>query len=254
MNVKWWRKVALDIIHEVETNVMALFGDPRASETIAISPSGDETKLIDKVAEDSILAKLRGLGVNIVSEEVGTIDKGSKYTVLVDPLDGSYNFIAGIPFFAVSVAVFEGKEPVYAFIYEPVMDRLFEGIPGEGAYLNGRKIRVREPSEKPAISFYTRGRGIELVNKVKRTRTLGAIALELAYLAMGALDGVIDIRKYVRPTDIAAGVIIAREAGALVKDSDGRDIEVSFSATEKLDIIAVNSEELLNTILTELKK
>ncbi|ASJ15612.1 fructose-1,6-bisphosphatase [Thermococcus chitonophagus] len=254
MNVKWWRKVAIDIIHEVEANVMPLFGDPRASKTIAISPSGDETKLIDKVAEDSILAKLRKLGVNIVSEEIGVIDQGSEYTVLVDPLDGSYNFIAGIPFFAVSVAIFKGKEPIYAFIYEPVMDRLFEGIPGEGAYLNGRKIRVREPKEKPAISFYTRGRGIELVNKVKRTRTLGAIALELAYLAMGALDGVIDIRKYVRPTDIAAGAIIAREAGALVKDSEGRDIEVSFSATEKLEVIAVNSEDLLNTVLTVLKK
>ncbi|AFK21639.1 bifunctional fructose-bisphosphatase/inositol-phosphate phosphatase [Pyrococcus sp. ST04] len=254
MSVKWWRRVALDIVHEVESNVMPLFGDPRASKTIAISPSGDETKLIDKIAEDSILAKLRKLGINIVSEEIGSINQGSKYTALVDPLDGSYNFISGIPFFAISVAIFEENQPIYAFIYEPITDRLFEGIPGKGAYLNGEKIRVREPIEKPAISFYTRGEGIEILNHVKRTRTLGAIALELAYLAMGALDGVVDIRRYVRPTDIAAGVIIAREAGALVKDSNGNDIVVSFSATEKLDIIAVNSQELLQTILSSIKR
>lgn len=70
---------------------------------------------------------------------------------------------------------------------------------------------------------------------------------------MGALDGVVDVRKYVRPTDIAAGTIIAKEAGALIKDSAGKDIDISFNATDRLDVIAVNSEELLKTILSLLE-
>ncbi|HID66187.1 MAG TPA: fructose-1,6-bisphosphatase, partial [Aquificaceae bacterium] len=70
-------------------------------------------------------------------------------------------------------------------------------------------------------------------------------AMELAYLAKGALDGVLDIRNYVRPTDIAAGVLIAREAGAIVTDDTGKELKFDLSASEKLNIIAVNSEKLL---------
>ncbi|CAB49202.1 bifunctional fructose-bisphosphatase/inositol-phosphate phosphatase [Pyrococcus abyssi] len=254
MSVKAWRKIALDIINDFDQNVMPLFGDARAGETVGISPSGDETKVVDKVAENVVVSKFKALGVNIVSEEMGVIEQGSEYTVLIDPLDGSYNFISGIPFFALSVAIFKGEEPVYAFIYEPVVKKLYEGIPGQGAYLNGQRIKVRKLGEKPSISFYTRGKGIELLNHVKRTRTLGAIALELAYLARGALDGVVDIRNYLRPTDIAAGVIIAKEAGALVKDSNGDEIEVSFSATDKVNLVAVNDEELLKMVLSLIEK
>ncbi|BAA31020.1 bifunctional fructose-bisphosphatase/inositol-phosphate phosphatase [Pyrococcus horikoshii] len=254
MSVKTWRKIAIDIIRDFDHNIMPLFGNPKASETISISPSGDETKVVDKVAENIIISKFKDLGVNVVSEEIGRIDQGSDYTVVVDPLDGSYNFINGIPFFAVSVAIFHEKDPIYAFIYEPIVERLYEGIPGKGSYLNGEKIKVRELAEKPSISFYTKGKGTKIIDKVKRTRTLGAIALELAYLARGALDAVVDIRNYLRPTDIAAGVVIAREAGAIVKDLDGKDVEITFSATEKVNIIAANNEELLETILRSIEK
>ncbi|AAL82138.1 fructose-1,6-bisphosphatase [Pyrococcus furiosus DSM 3638] len=254
MKLKFWREVAIDIISDFETTIMPFFGNPDGGKLVKISPSGDETKLVDKLAEDLILSRITELGVNVVSEEVGVIDNESEYTVIVDPLDGSYNFIAGIPFFALSLAVFKKDKPIYAIIYEPMTERFFEGIPGEGAFLNGKRIKVRKtPDEKPSISFYSRGKGHEIVKHVKRTRTLGAIALELAYLAMGALDGVVDVRKYVRPTDIAAGTIIAKEAGALIKDSAGKDIDISFNATDRLDVIAVNSEELLKTILSLLE-
>ncbi|WP_048055358.1 bifunctional fructose-bisphosphatase/inositol-phosphate phosphatase [Pyrococcus sp. NA2] len=254
MGVKVWRKIAIDIVRDFDHNVMPLFGSSKGAETVSISPSGDETKIVDKVAENLVISKFKALGVNIVSEEIGVIDQGSDYTVLIDPLDGSYNFISGIPFFAVSVAVFKGNEPIYAFIYEPVLERFYEGIPGQGAYLNGEKLKVRKPDDSPSISFYTTGRGIGILNKVKRTRTLGAIALELAYLSRGALDGVVDIRNYLRPTDIAAGIIIAKEAGAIIKDDKGDDIEVSFSATEKVNLVAVNDEDLLEMILSSIEK
>jgi len=135
-------------------------------------------------------------------------------------------------------------------LYEFMTKSVYEGIPGEGAYLNGRPIHVRELNEKAiAISFYTRGRGVELINKVKRVRVLGAIAIELAYLAKGSLDGVLDIRNYVRPTDIAASALIAKEAGAIITDDTGKELKFDLSASEKLNIIAVNDKRLLKLIL-----
>ncbi|WP_335755167.1 hypothetical protein [Thermococcus sp. P6] len=90
-------------------------------------------------------------------------------------------------------------------IYEFITRDAYEGIPGEGAYLNGRKIHVRPLNERLiALDLYTRGRGSGILTKIKRTRLLGAVAVELAYLAKGSIDGVVDIRNYVRPTDIAA--------------------------------------------------
>ncbi|WP_258084000.1 bifunctional fructose-bisphosphatase/inositol-phosphate phosphatase [Thermococcus thermotolerans] len=249
-----WNEVALETAREVEKEVMPLFGTSKAGEAIGENVSGDVTKYVDKVAEDVVLSRLQPLGVNVVSEEIGFIDNGSDYTVIVDPIDGSYNFAAGIPIFAFSFAVFKGEEPVYGAIYEFISKNLYEAIPGEGAFMNGKRIQVRKPERgKEALSFYTRGRCVGLISRVKRVRVLGAIAVELVYLAKGALDGVLDIRNYVRPTDIAAGVLIAREAGAIVTDENGKELELSLSATEQTNIIAVNDEYLLKLILEELK-
>jgi myo-inositol-1(or 4)-monophosphatase len=92
-----WNEIAIQIAREIENEIMPLFGKSKAGEFIGISPSGDQTKLVDKIAENVILNYLKPLNVNIVSEERGSIEKGSEYTVIVDPLDGSCNFINGIP-------------------------------------------------------------------------------------------------------------------------------------------------------------
>ncbi|ASI98958.1 bifunctional fructose-bisphosphatase/inositol-phosphate phosphatase [Thermococcus celer] len=249
-----WNEIALEIAREVEREVMPLFGTPKAGETIGTNVSGDVTEYVDKVAEDVVLGRLQPLGVNVVSEERGFVDNGSDYTVIVDPIDGSYNFTAGIPVFALSFAVFRDKKPVYGAIYEFVPGNFYEAIPGEGAFMNGKPIKVRKPERgKEALSFYTRGRCTGLIEKVKRVRVLGAIAVELAYLAKGALDGVLDVRNYVRTTDIAAGALIAREAGALITDERGRELKLRLDATSKTNIVAVNDRYLLDLILEELE-
>ena len=245
-----WNEIALNLAKDIEKEIMPLFGHKKAGEFIGFSPSGDKTKLVDKMAEDIVLEYLKSLGVNIISEEIGGINNESEYYVIVDPIDGSFNFIHGIPVFGFSFAVFKGDEPLYAMLYEFITKNVYEGIPNEGAYLNGEMIRTRPLNENSiSISFYTRNRGAKLVEKVRRTRVLGAIAIELAYLARGSLDGVIDIRNYVRPTDIAAGYIIAKEAGAIVTDDEGRELKFNLNASEKLNIIAVNDEKLLKLIL-----
>ncbi|WP_456367880.1 bifunctional fructose-bisphosphatase/inositol-phosphate phosphatase [Thermococcus sp.] len=249
-----WDRIALQLAKEIEEKIIPLFGTKKAGESVGTNVSGDVTKYVDRVAEDVILKELSPLGINIVSEEVGEIDSGSDYTAVIDPLDGSYNFYTGIPIFAFSIGVFKGKKPVYGAIYEFLTKNFYEAKPGEGAYLNGRPIKVNDPEPgKESLSFYTRGRCMEVVKKVKRIRVLGAIAVELAYVARGSLDGVFDIRNYVRPTDVAAGVLLVKEAGGIVTDESGRDFRVELSATEKTNIIAVANERLLNIILEAIK-
>jgi len=249
-----WSEVAFDLAKNIEKAVMPLFGKPEAARVIGTNVSGDTTEYVDKVSEDLVISRLNKLGVNVVSEEAGFIDNGSDYTVVVDPIDGSYNFTSGIPVFGFSFAVFKAKKPVYGAIYEFLPGHFYEAVPGRGAFMNGEPIHVRTPERgKEALSFYTRGRCTNLIRRVKRVRVLGAIAVELTYLAKGAIDGVLDIRSYVRPTDIAAGVLIAREAGAVVTDERGRELQVKLSATEKTNIIATNDRYLLEIILEELE-
>lgn len=247
-----WNGIVFSLAKDVGKAVMPIFGKPKAGENVGTNVSGDVTKYVDKVSEELVLERLKPLGINVVSEEIGFLDNGSDYTAVVDPIDGSYNFAAGIPIFAFSFALFRGRKPVYAALYEPVTGNYYEAVPGEGAYMNGEPINVKpKPPEKAALSFYTRGRGTGLIKRVKRVRVLGAIAVELAYLARGTLQGVVDIRNYVRPTDIAAGTIIAREAGALVVDEMGRELKVKLSAEEKMNMIAASDEKLLEIILEE---
>ncbi|EEB74433.1 bifunctional fructose-bisphosphatase/inositol-phosphate phosphatase [Thermococcus sp. AM4] len=247
-----WNEVVFSLAKDVEKAVMPIFGKPKAGKTVGTNVSGDVTKYVDKVAEEMVLERLKVLGINVVSEEVGSIDVGSDYTAVVDPIDGSYNFAAGIPIFAFSFALFRKEKPVYAALYEFATGNYYEAIPGNGAFLNGRPIKVqRVPASRAAISFYTRGRGVGLIGRVKRIRVLGAIAVELAYLARGTLQGVVDIRNYVRPTDVAAGVVLVREAGGVVVDDTGKEVSVHLSAEEKMNLIAASDRELLEIILEE---
>ncbi|ASJ02983.1 fructose-1,6-bisphosphatase [Thermococcus profundus] len=247
-----WNEVVFSLAKDVERAVMPLFGKPKAGEVVGTNVSGDVTDYVDRVSEDIVLERLRPLGINVVSEEIGFIDNGSDYTAVVDPIDGSYNFTAGIPIFAFSFALFKGEKPVYGALYEFSTGNYYEAVPGKGAYMNGEPIRVQpKPPEKAALSFYTRGRGIGIIRRVKRVRVLGAIAVELAYLAKGALQGVVDVRNYVRPTDIAAGTMIAREAGAIVVDDTGKDLKIRLSAEEKMNLVAASDQRTLDIILEE---
>jgi myo-inositol-1(or 4)-monophosphatase len=212
-----WNEVVFSLAKDVEKAVMPIFGKPEAGKTVGTNVSGDVTKYVDKVAEEMVLERLNVLGIN-----------------------------------AFSFALFRKEKPVYAALYEFATGNYYEAIPGNGAFLNGRPIKVqRVPASRAAISFYTRGRGVGLIGRVKRIRVLGAIAVELAYLARGTLQGVVDIRNYVRPTDVAAGVVLVREAGGVVVDDTGKEVSVHLSAEEKMNLIAASDRELLEIILEE---
>jgi len=244
-----WNEIAQTIARKIERNVMPLFEKEESKKILGRNPSGDETKLMDKKAEETAIKHLSKLGINIVSEEIGTLNKNSKYTAIIDPIDGSYNFANGIPFFCFSIAFFEKQKPIYGMIYELLRKNTYEAFVGNGAYLNGRKIKVSSKNKPYTISFYTLGRGLNLVKKIRRIRNLGSVALELTYLAKGSIDGIVDIRKHIRPTDVAAGFIIAREAGAIICDEKGEELKHKLNATDKINFVAVNNKKLFNLII-----
>jgi myo-inositol-1(or 4)-monophosphatase len=192
----------------------------------------------DHRAEDILFTELSRArpGYGLLMEERGEI-KGADATHrwLVDPLDGTTNFLHGIPIFAVSIALERDGELVAGLVYNPATDETFTAEKGKGAYLNDRRrLRVAARSELAACVI---GTGIphsgrpnhDLFLKELRAvmgisagvRRMGAAALDLAWTAAGRLDGFWE--HGLRPWDMAAGIVILREAGAYVSDSSGKD-------------------------------
>ncbi|HJP08393.1 MAG TPA: inositol monophosphatase family protein [Arenicellales bacterium] len=167
----------------------------------------------------------------VVAEESGRRE-GGEYTWVIDPLDGTTNFIHGFPQFAVSIAVLKGSTIEHGVIYDPLRNELFTSSRGQGAQLNDRRIRV---SNCGLLELALLGTGFpfreldRLDQWVKAFRTLtrrsagirrtGSAALDLAYVAAGRMDGFWEFG--LQPWDMAAGALLIREAGGLISDPAG---------------------------------
>lgn len=219
----------------------------------------------DLQAEEAIreILKTARPDYGLLMEESGE-EKGSdpQHRWVVDPLDGTTNFLHGIPLFATSIGLERDGEMVAGVIYNPAMDELYVAEKGRGAYLNDRRMRVANRSSINDAVVCTGiphlGRGNHsrhlvqqkaVMSKVAGVRRLGAAALDLAFLAAGRYDGFWEYD--LSPWDIGAGIIIVREAGGLVSDMDGR-----HQMFEKGNIIAGNEimQKQLMEILNEASK
>jgi len=168
---------------------------------------------------------------NIVSEEAGSIRKGSEFTWCIDPLDGTKNYYRGMPIFSVSIALAKGSEIIAGAVFDPSTKRMYCAEKGKGAFLNGEKISVSETKELNATLVYLDSRNMKggacdkILGAVYRARNFGVGSLGLCYTAQGGFDAFVH-PKITKDIDIAAGVIIAREAGAKVTDFEGRQFSV----------------------------
>jgi myo-inositol-1(or 4)-monophosphatase len=191
---------------------------------------------IDKQCESLIMDLIGGNfpDHHIMSEETASDGIQPGYTWVIDPLDGTTNFIHGFPFVAVSIAVCKDGKPVLGWILDPVRQELFSARLGGGAYLNGTRIRVRQDvvlkKAMVATGFPFRSRKLlqcylasfeAIFLEVSAIRRAGAAALDLAYLAAGRVDGFWEIG--LKAWDIAAGVLLVTEAGGLVADFWGEE-------------------------------
>ncbi len=188
---------------------------------------------VDKAAEEAIIGVLRAAYPDhaILAEESGATGSG-EFTWIIDPLDGTTNFIHGFPQYAVSIALAHKDTVVAAVVFDPTRNELFTASRGAGAFLNERRIRV---SRRPKLADALIGTGFpyrvfghadaylgmfrEFMLKASGLRRPGAAALDLAYVAAGRLDGFWEIG--LSPWDMAAGSLLITEAGGLVGDLEG---------------------------------
>lgn len=199
---------------------------------------GDFVSTADKKAEDILYKELKKARPThgFIMEEGGAIAGKDEYIWHIDPLDGTTNFLHGIPHFAISIGLQKGSELIAGVIYDPIKDELFYAEKGGGAFMNERRLRV---SARSHLSDALLGTGIpfaihskDVMNQFQSTlervmpqvagiRRFGAAALDLAYVAAGRFEGYWEGRLC--SWDIAAGIVIVREAGGYVCDLKGGD-------------------------------
>lgn len=202
---------------------------------VSLKGPGDYVSQADRKAEDIIyteLAKARP-GYGFLMEERGAVaGDDDQHRWIVDPLDGTTNFLHGIPIFSISIALERQGQLVAAVIYNPAMDELYTAERGGGAFMNDRRLRV---AARTKLSDAVVGCGIphlgrghhgnflvelrNVMNEVAGVRRMGSAALDLAYVAAGRMDGYWETG--LSAWDIAAGLLLVREAGGFASEPDG---------------------------------
>ncbi len=219
-----------------------------AFDSVGMGADGTETLRIDQLAEQAILDIVDEIpgGMNVLSEEVGWLDRGAKHTLVVDPIDGTYNASVGIPFYSVCLAVgnrtFSDVEE--ALVYNLVSGDTYHAVKGEGATLNGRPIRTRTYREEDSLYvLYSGNTASERAHKLtafpRRVRSLGSAALEMCLVAQGCADLFFQDGYPLRITDLAAPGLILREAGGELFTSECELLEMRISLVDRKEILAV---------------
>ncbi len=233
----------------VEESIRDLIGTSQGGKTVRMGADLTPTKLIDQVAEDCILHYLaeNPLCRLLISEEAGKVEfKGEQGTIFLDPVDGTFNAVAGIPFYALSMAYAEKGLIQQAFVRNLSSGETFTAIRDTFARCNNKPIRVSDVTnlDECAMSIYGRKfdptRVMQLGQKIRRWRLFGASALELCYVGCGRIDGFIDLRDTLRITDAAAGMLVCTEAGGIVSDLNGENIQFPNEVTTGRCIVATN--------------
>ncbi|PIA38370.1 hypothetical protein AQUCO_02800217v1 [Aquilegia coerulea] len=200
----------------------------------------------DKACEDLIFNHLKQHcpGHKFIGEETtaanGITELTDQPTWIVDPLDGTTNFVHGFPFVCVSIGLTINKVPTVGVVYNPILDELFTGIRGKGAFLNGNPIKVSTQSELVKSLLVTEvgtkrdtttvdattGRLNRLLFKVRSLRMSGSCALNLCGIACGRVDLFYEL-GFGGPWDVAGGAVIVEEAGGLIFDPSGKAFNIT---------------------------
>lgn len=222
----------------------------------------DMVSYVDKTAERDLVDGLARIlpGAGFITEEETNTTLGEEYNWIIDPLDGTTNFIHGVPTFSISIALQYKEELVLGVVYEINRDECFSAWKDGGAYLNGKRISV---SKAPILEntllatgfpFYEFSKMEKYLNvlrilmqKCHGLRRIGSAAVDLAYVACGRFDGFFEYN--LNSYDIAAGMVLVREAGGQISDFKGGN-----NCFDRREIVATNgriSAELLDVIRTE---
>jgi myo-inositol-1(or 4)-monophosphatase len=229
--------------------------------TIENKARNDFVTEIDKKSEQIIIDTIHKAYPKhaILSEEIGSLEGTEDYLWIIDPLDGTVNYIHGNPHFSISIGIKHKNKLQHGLVYDPLRQEMFHATNGNGAFLNNKRIRVSAHKELTGSLLSTglahnQMEYMESYFKVLKPMLLptagirrsGSAALDLAYVASGRLDGMWQFA--LRPWDIAAGAVIVQEAGGVVKDCSGKE-----NYWEKGNIVGGNPK-IVNDMLAVIKE
>ena len=242
--VKACRKAAKNLIRD--------FGEIENLQ-VSLKGPGDFVTASDKKVETILIEELQKARPNysILSEEIGKISNDKSFKWIIDPIDGTANFLHGIPHFGISIGLEHNKEIICGIVYDPIKDEMFVAEKGNGSYLNNQRMRVSARSKLKDCIIFTGGpirgskdkdRELALAEYKKFSskvfipiRKMGSASLDMAYVAAGRCDGF--WQRNLSYWDIAAGIILVKEAGGYVTDFKGND-----EYTENKTILVTNSK------------
>jgi len=207
------------------------FGEVEKLQVSVKGPSNFVTNA-DKKAEKIIIEELSKSRkkFSILSEEIGEIKNSDINNVwIIDPIDGTINFLHGVPHFAISIALKSNNEIISGLIFDPIKNEMFYAEKNNGAYFNNKRMKVSKKKILEECLFATGGK--KEIKSNLNTRKFGSAALDMAYVAAGRYDGY--FQNYLHLWDIAAGIIIVKEAGGKINEIDCsvvKDISVRTSS------------------------
>lgn len=229
---------------------------------IEMGADGTPTSEVDKIAENTVLDYIvrNNVPLNVLSEEIGYVDNGYEDILVLDPIDGTSNCIAGVPLYTISMAV--GRKNLsdcrIAYLRNLATGETMWAEKGKGAYKDGRKIHVRELDPKELFMMIYLGNGadpkaFDLTKRVPSSRSYGCSSMEMALIAEGQVDGFYMNAEYVkrgiRVVDIAASYLILKEAGGYVYTLDGKDFDMPITLDARSNFLACNTPALFDFVV-----
>lgn len=264
----------LNILKECASNVYEntknLIGTTEGMQKFGLGAGGDISTKIDLIAENSVFDILRKNYFNptVMGEECGLVKGNDSGLIVMDGIDGTTNANSGLPFYCCSLAYSPDnymQSISDAVVFNLVSGDIFYASKDKGSFLNDKQIKVLTDTKKPTkdmviglnISGLSENLFLsisQLVSSINHIRHLGANALELCYFAKGSLDAYIDIRNKIRAIDMAACYLIAKEAGGLIYDLNGHDLNCDMSIESRMSFIAVPDSNMFKWLSSFFKK
>ena len=208
--------IMIKAAEKASKSIIRDFGEVEKLQVSKKGPHDFVTKT-DKHVEKILIEELSKTKKNysFLTEETGVIkNKDNGNTWIIDPIDGTTNFIHGIPHFAISIALKSKNELLSGLIFDPIKDEMFFAEKDKGAFLNNQRLRVSKKNSLEECLFSSNSDGVKFSNL--NIRCSGSAALDLAYVAAGRLDGY--FQNKINLWDVAAGLIMIKEAGGIVND------------------------------------
>lgn len=267
--IEFWLNLSEEISYNVEDAINMASKDPDVASITKIGADGTPTHKIDEYAENAAIKTMEATGKSLIliSEEIGTVKIGEdtpEVVLIMDPLDGTTNALKHIPCYGISIAIAENSRASIdditmgdiqiGYVKNFANEDTYIAIKGRGAKKNNEEMKlsgISKLSEATVCNYVYREDANEVAKIIscsRRMRLMGAIAVEICYVADGTYDVFLDT-KSVRLLDIAAAQLILKENGGIVSDTDTNELASSLKLMGKTSVVATTNQNIHNEVI-----